>query len=55
MASTCRWERTPSPRNSTATIVTSATEIDMDRLRRIATQISLRMNCTRIALFPSLR
>src|ERR1035437_3760897 len=55
MVSTCRWARTPSPRNNTDTIVTSATEIDMDRFRRRATQISLRMNCRRMALPLCLR
>src|SRR5450756_552942 len=52
MVSTCRWARTPSPRNSTDTIVTSATEIDIDRFRRRETQISLRMNCTRMLVVP---
>src|SRR5665647_1617209 len=52
MVSTCRWARTPSPRNSTDTIVTSATEIDMDRFRRRPTQISLRMYCTRMLATP---
>src|SRR5450756_685822 len=52
MVSTCRWARTPSPRNSTDTIVTSATEIDMDRFRRRPTQISLRMNWTRMLAMP---
>src|ERR1035437_7177997 len=55
MVSTCLCARTPRPRNSTDTIVTRVTEIDMDRFRRRATPSSLRMNCTRIALPPALR
>src|SRR5665648_766400 len=55
MVSTCRWARTPSPRNSTDTIVTSATEIDMDRFRRRPSQISPRMNCTRMLALPPIR
>src|SRR5664280_2703238 len=43
----------PSPRNSTDTIVTSVTETDMERFRRRAPQISLRMKGSRIALPPS--
>src|ERR1017187_7940647 len=54
MASTCRCARTPSPRNNTETMVTSATEIAIDRFRRRSIQISLAMNCRRMALLLSL-